>query len=296
VARVLKEEGKVTKNVNWIFCQNNSDQILSGGMFELRNQIRRKFDEAKSIHPGNYLISFDDQYYIGEAKRLKDRINQQFKPNGSTFYKNFSKREKETRLPINVFQVQYISTNIGRKEVEEFGIVNIPTNLNRFQLGKRIQALRANSSELWLEIQGKSIDLLTEGSDLFFAQNFVSWSDARIPDLAGAYSVKSNGSEKLIYIGESSSISDRYKAHSSSTYFSALRRHIGTELLGFTLNTIKGKKRFFSDGEDVRITEFLHDCRISFLPINFGRFELEDFLIRKHRPLLNRKGNNSFTQ
>ncbi|MGY8808652.1 MAG: GIY-YIG nuclease family protein, partial [Fidelibacterota bacterium] len=95
----------------------------------------------------------------------------------------------------------------------------------------------------------------------------------------------------LIYIGESSNIYQRYKTHSGTTYFSALRRHIGTDILNFFLKSKNGRKRYFTDSEDSMVDIYLKKCKISYMKINFGRFELEEYLIRKYHPLLNRKEN-----
>ena len=108
--------------------------------------------------------------------------------------------------------------------------------------------------------------------------------------MAGLYLVKDK-SGKLIYIGESSDIGERIKTHSGRTYFSALRRHIGTDILGFELQEVKGKKRYFSGTEDRKVTEFLKMCNVTLFPVSFGRYELEEHLIKNHRPLLNRKDN-----
>lgn len=58
--------------------------------------------------------------------------------------------------------------------------------------------------------------------------------------MAGLYIVKDK-SDKLIYIGESSNIGDRIKTHCGRTYFSALRRYIWTNVLGFEYKKQKGK-------------------------------------------------------
>ena len=105
------------------------------------------------------------------------------------------------------------------------------------------------------------------------------------------YIIVKNKNGELIYIGESSNINERFKTHSGRTYFSALRRHIGTEILKFELQEIKGKKRYFSETEDRKVTEFLKTCKATLFPVAFGRYELEEYLIKKHRPLLNRKDN-----
>lgn len=43
--------------------------------------------------------------------------------------------------------------------------------------------------------------------------------------------------------------------------------------------------------EDKKVTEFLRTCKSTVFPVAFGRYELEEYLIKKHRPLLNRKDN-----
>ena len=83
---------------------------------------------------------------------------------------------------------------------------------------------------------------------------------------------------------------DRYKAHSERTYFSAFRRNLGENILGFQLKTNKGKKRYFSDAEEVKLNEYLKKLKIKTMPILIGRYELEEFLIQYYQPRLNRKG------
>jgi len=87
----------------------------------------------------------------------------------------------------------------------------------------------------------------------------------------------------------------------SSDLFSALRRHIATELLGFELKTKyelglktsaeKDKRMFLSQDEDLKVNQFLKRCYIRTEMINFGRYELENYLIKKLKPILNVKGN-----
>ena len=83
----------------------------------------------------------------------------------------------------------------------------------------------------------------------------------------------------------------RFKNHSEITYSSALRRHIGTDIFGFGLVEKYGKKTSFTKQDDLRVNKFLKECEIRIMPTNFGRKELEEYLIRKHKPLLNRKEN-----
>lgn len=282
------------QQINWAFCQSNSDKILAEGIFALRAQPMNKHHQITLAECGNYLISLkNDPYYIGEAKEIVTRLKQQFKPRTSTFHKNYVNAGIFGFSPIDAFEVQSIATNIGRKEIEEFGIVNVPTKLNKFQIGKRSQMAHANGCELWLEVQAQSGEFLLQGEKELLAQSCAPWFEASVPHEPGIYIVRADSYDEIIYIGESSDIGARYETHSGQTYFSALRRHIATEILGFTLKTIKGKTRYLSENEDNKVTDFLRTCRIAFLPISLGRFEQEEFLIRKNRPVLNRKDNDA---
>jgi len=281
--------------LTWENIQKQSDEILSDGLFLLKSRPVIAFSAVTEKGFGNYLISLDKKpFYIGEAKELSKRIKQQSKPTTSTFYKNYQKAVKTNQLlrPIDIdkFNIQTISTNIGRKEVEEFGIVNLPTRLNSFQLDKRKKFEIKNQNGLWEQIQSDYLDLLKQGEIKLFKTTFKPWFELTTISNAGLYLVKDK-SDKLIYIGESSDLGERITTHSGRTYFSALRRHIGTEILGYELKEIKNKKRYFSDLEDKKVTDFLRSCHATVFPVNFGRYELEEYLIKKHRPLLNRKDN-----
>ena len=282
-------------NPTWNYLQEKSYEILSDGLFHLKSRPYNLFQEVTDKVPGNYLISLDKvPQYIGEAKELAQRLRQQSKSATSTFYKNHQKPGKSNQLlrpsTIDEFKVQTISTLLGRKEMEESGIVNFPTKLNNFQLGKRKQFKIDNHNGLWDLVQKQHTDLIMEGESQILRATFVPWFDTRIVSVAGLYMVRDN-SNKLIYIGESSDIGERITTHSGRTYFSALRRHIGTEILGYDLKEIQGKKRYFSDSEDRQVTAFLKTCNVTLFPVSFGRFELEEYLIRKNKPLLNRKDN-----
>lgn len=265
------------EKIHWAMCQQKSDELLAEGLFTLLRQPNT--GEIIDTKHGNYLISLNkDHLYIGESKNLSIRISHHLK-----------KQQFENCT------IRHIETNIGRKEIEEFGIVNIPTRLNKFQLNKRNLAPPAHKCTLWLNSQSQSNDLLNEGENIVLEQPRTPWPDAIPPTHAGVYLVFSANhgasDEKLIYIGETSNIAERFKTHSSYTRMSALRRHIGTEELGFTLKTRNGKKLYLPDDEDTTVTKFLLSCKIAFLPVNFGRFELEEYLIKKLKPALNRKSS-----
>ena len=277
--------------MDWTYCQNNSDRILFEGLVKLINSTANNWYEIDITSPGNYLIINNGKfYYIGEGENLKNRLKQQFTPRSSTFYKNYLKK-MDGKLKIEDFKVRVIETSIGRKEMEEFGIVNLPTILNKFQLGKRNKVSFSEVEDIWEQVQDKSEELLSQGESWFFGHPVVKWFDASVPTSAGIYAVF-DSSQELIYIGESSDINKRHMTHSGRTYFSALRRHIGTDLLGFELiESNNKKKRLFAEENDICVTDFLKKCSIRYAPVSFGRYELEAYMIKKHNPILNRKDN-----
>jgi predicted GIY-YIG superfamily endonuclease len=288
----MKMQSNNTNEVNWAFCQSNSDLILACGLKSiLSSSLIDSINEIQSSH-GNYLISYKEiHYYIGEAKDLKKRIRQQYDEKNSTFYNNYvdSRKHYEVgKIPILDFELEIIYTKIGRKEIEEFGMVNLPTKLNKFERGKRRIVKIDIEKNIWNDVQAEFEKLLIEGEEEFFKKPINAWNSAFPKTLPGVYMVV-NSTDDIIYIGESSDISERYSTHGSSTYFSALRRHIGTELLG--LKFIDSKKRKFNDFEDHKVTNYLRECKYRSMLVSFGRFELEEYLIRKYSPLLNRKGN-----
>jgi len=283
--------------INWKYCQNNSDLILASGIKMLIKKSKSSFEDFYLSEYGNYLITdkANKWKYIGEAKSLSNRLKQHSKESTSTFFKNYTKFQNDFHhlpngLKISDFQISTILTKIGRKEIEEFGIVNIPTNLNKFQKGKRNKYTDSIGQNVWKDVQSNFTSLIEQGEKELLKSKEYKWFDAHVKSTAGLYWVE-HSSIGLIYIGESSNIYDRYGTHSGATYFSALRRHIGENILGFRLQTRKGKKRYFEDDEDLKVTEFLRKCTIKPYGVNFGRYELEEYLIRKHKPLLNRKEN-----
>lgn len=98
--------------INWEFTQNNSDTILSDGLFKLKTRPYQLVSDVRHNGLGNYLISHNEtNYYVGEGKELSERLKQQFKPTTSTFYKNFLKLQKTNKNIAN------LAIEIGRAHV-----------------------------------------------------------------------------------------------------------------------------------------------------------------------------------
>lgn len=285
----------MTTSVSWDELQYRSDEFLASGITALRYQPVQSYRSIESDKAGNYLISLDGlPVYVGEAISLRARTRQQFAARTSTFYKTYLKLtatcENLSPVSIETFTIQAMETCIGRKEIEDFGIVNIPTRLNRFQLDKRNVAPPSSSTALWELAQANSAKLIQEGATRALASQFTRWSDATLPEGPGLYLVK-DPDGRLIYVGESSSIAERLITHHTQTYFSALRRHIGVFILNYDLKERNGKKKYFDVDEDQQVTSFVSACSVATMPVHLGRYEVEEFLIKDCQPLLNRKGN-----
>lgn len=281
------------EHLNWDFIQNNSDIILAGGLDKLINTRPIADGAGITFDYGNYLISNNQPAYIGEAQDVPKRLKQQFRASRSTFYKNYKKRCRSMGIaaePIENFTCRVISTNIGRKELEEFGIVQLSLPLNKFQKDKRIQFDGDPDVELWETIQENFLELLKEGASKVFDNEYQIWPECKPPKKAGLYLLK-DPNDSFVYVGESSNIYKRHKTHSGDTYFSALRRNIGRDIMNFQLKERNGKKKYFTPGEDQKVTNYLNSSKAIFYHVQFGRFELEEHLIRELNPILNRKGN-----
>ena len=287
--------------INWNYLQEKSNDILAEGLSNLLDGCYCEFGGRYLKEPGNYVISYSKTpLYIGEAKDLHKRLMQHYK--GSTFYKSYREKGANLDLPLNLvmndFRCQYILTQIGRKEIEEFGIVNLPAPFNKFQKGKRERFLPRSSTRCWEEIQELASELLGQGESTVLSQKTLSWNIASPPTIPGIYIIFNEQGE-LIYIGESTNLKERYKTHSDKTRFSAFRRQVATEILSFKLKTktelgydsTDSKRHYVTKSEDEEINRYINQCFIIMVPVYLGRLELEEHHIRNNHPLLNRKGN-----
>lgn len=276
---------------SWEAVQEAANKILADGLKALTSTPVLAWKEAGDCQfQGNYLVSHKSvPYYVGESKNVQKRVAQHARPKTSTFYKNYFEKSrvgtKPAELNIDDFVVQVMPTKIGRKEIEEFGIVNFPTSLNKFQMGKRPLVSEEVEESLWRAVQDDYEAILMDGAPRIFHCQGYNWFEAIVPRSPGLYCVHdANG--KLIYIGETSDISKRYRAHSRDTYFSALRKNIGRTVLGFEFVAPKR----FCEADDRLVSDYLRSCEFKSLTVWFGRYELEEHLIQNYQPPLNSKG------
>lgn len=103
-----------------------------------------------------------------------------------------------------------MTTDIGRKEIEEFGIPNLPTILNRFQLDKRQLYNVADQGGLLDKVQYAKAELLLQAEQEVMNWKFSPWFECNAESAAGLYIVV-NKVDEFIHIGESSDSCERHK-------------------------------------------------------------------------------------
>lgn len=114
------------------------------------------------------------------------------------------------------------------------------------------------------------------------------WS-SKFPGKAGIYAIYDM--DKLVYFGESANLKERMK-EVKRTYNHSFRRKLGKFLVEGS-KIVKGK---FGEKLELSLNEYYLD-RINFRykEVNFGRLEVESFLIHKHcnNGLLNSPGKRN---
>ena len=201
--------------MNWKYTQGNADKYLASGLKLLSAADSFPFHGGFIAEPGNYIIAHGRIKYIGEAKVLSRRLKQQSKEGTSTFYKNYVKKsaggiQMKKGLSIEQFNVRTMTTWFGRKEIEEFGIVNLPAMLNVFQQGKRNIFKGEANPTLWTRVQEGAEELLKAGESEFNMVKCSKWFESDPKSKPGLYWVETY-KHGLIYIGESSNIRERWE-------------------------------------------------------------------------------------
>jgi len=282
--------------MTWQWCQDHSDEILKCGQAKLLNSAEHDWGKFSHDGAGIYLFRENDNYlYLGESLTVGDRIKQHCESGErSTFLKNYSDHRYGDKSSISIaaaradsileVTIQSLSVGLGRKELEEFGIENLATSLNRLHRGKRaVYYGDCVDPADWDTVQAQSAELISEGVQSFDSAQSNRWAESRPMTVAGIYCVWNH--DDLIYFGETTDIAERFSTHSTNTYFSALRRSIGTKIFSFEFI---GKKKF-RDADDDEISAYLNRCNYASMPIALGRREIEEHLIETRQPILNKK-------
>ena len=127
--------------------------------------------------------------------------------------------------------------------------------------------------------------LLQAQANLFAAEKFKFeksniWRNRLIPAEAGIYALF-EGRDKLLYIGETGNLRDRM-GEINRTVNHTFRKQLGSTRFG----GIKSSKKFSNDIEAQLDNFYTENLYVSFIEVNFGRLEIETFIISNHQELL----------
>jgi predicted GIY-YIG superfamily endonuclease len=227
--------------------------------------------------------------YVGESTSVSWRVDQHRDP-GSPFMAAPAATglEQPDTFVSGRLRIRALPAEIGRLELEEAAIACLRPTVNRMRrVSRPAIAYDGATTDLWQGVQEDARRLLREGVEAAVVVSPVRWVGATPPRGAGVYIVRdANGGP--LYVGESDALAERLRTHTGSrSYFSALRRHVGTEVLGLAF--APDVRRGFSPADESAISTYLSRCSVAILPLAFGRWELERELVHDLRPALNRE-------
>lgn len=141
------------------------------------------------------------------------------------------------------------------------------------------------AEQLWLAVTKRADALAKYARRLLMseAKRPHGLASANAPSAGGVY-VVFNG-RRLLYVGETADLKRRLR-NLKRTRTHTLRRSVGRR----HFRAEAGADGKFPAEIEAKLDKFLLEkCRYSFLPIRFGRKEVESFIIRRDKPTYNDK-------
>jgi len=277
--------GPTSARLSWSTLQRHADGVLAAGLRTLLVQPAVGWG-AVDVHGAGVYAFFDDAaaLYVGEAIVVSSRIVQHRKLGSAFLVGLASVGGPEATRP----RIRALPVDLGRLDLEEFAIACLRPSSNRMRLASRAAlAFDDADLDLWARVQADAQRLLREGVRVASDVPSVPWREMQPPSGPGLYIVRDRNG-RPVYVGESDALAERLKTHGGSrSYFSALRRHVGTEILG--LSFAPDVRRGFSLADEAAISAYLASCSIAIHPLNVGRWELERELVHQLGPQLNRE-------
>lgn len=279
-----------SSRLSWANLQTHADAVLASGLKDLTAHGAAPWGPVPLHGPGVYAFADGAVVaYVGESTSVSWRVGQHRDP-GSRFLLDLG--AAGIGDPAARIGIRSLSVDVGRIELEEFAIACLQPSLNRMRrLSRAALAYEDATPDLWRAVQTDAVRLLRAGVNVGLETPPVPWGRTQPPRSAGLYILRdANG--RPLYVGESDALAERLRTHGGlRSYFSALRRHVGTEVLGLAF--APNVRRGFSPLDEAAISAYLATCSIAILPIAFGRWELERELVHELRPTLNREHSGS---
>jgi predicted GIY-YIG superfamily endonuclease len=288
--------GPASSVLSWSDLQRHADAVLASGLNDLMSQPRSSWGPVNLHTAGVYAFSDGDAIiYVGESTSVSWRVGQHHDPRSRLMATLLAAGVADpdayaaSRLTIRVLPVE-----LGRLELEELAIACLRPSVNLMRRDSRTVLAYADvPTDLWRRVQSGSDRLLKAGVSAVLEVPAAPWKAMRPSVGAGLYILR-HSKGKALYVGETDALGERLGIHRGArSYFSALRRHVGTELLGLAF--APNVRRGFSPEEEARISAYLTTCTIAIVPLAFGRWELERELVGEMRPVLNREHSTTTT-
>lgn len=116
----------------------------------------------------------------------------------------------------------------------------------------------------------------------------LEWRNKHLQNVAGLYAIFEQ--EKLVYVGETGNLRKRM-SDITRTVNHSFRKQIGAR----NFSGLKSSKKFDDDIELLLDQYFDEQLHVSFIEVNFGRLEIEAYLIDKfHNQLINSPKKRKF--
>lgn len=131
-----------------------------------------------------------------------------------------------------------------------------------------------NTEELFTILARAETDLLSGNKSKFLTTKI--WRDKEVPDFPGVYALFEN--DKLIYVGETGNLRERM-SDICRTVNHTFRKQLGHKKFG----AIKTRKKFEPEIELLLDTFFQEKLYVNFIKVNFGRVEIEEYLVTKYQ-------------
>jgi predicted GIY-YIG superfamily endonuclease len=276
--------------LSWADLQRYADAVLASGLKDLMSQPPFAWGRVNLHTAGVYVLSDGDAIvYVGESTSVSWRVGQHRDPRSRLTAALLAGGVADpdvhaaSRLTIRALPVE-----LGRLELEEFAIACLRPSVNLMRRDSRTALAYVDApTDLWRRVQSDSDRLLKAGVSAALEIPAFPWKAMRPSIGAGLYILR-DSERKALYVGETDALGERLGTHRGArSYFSALRRHVGTELLGLAF--APDVRRGFSPADEARISAHLSTCTIAIVPLAFGRWELERELVGEMRPVLNRE-------
>ncbi|MGC4100884.1 GIY-YIG nuclease family protein [Ferruginibacter sp.] len=134
------------------------------------------------------------------------------------------------------------------------------------------------NSELTKVLKTAEKDLLSKSRIKFELSS--TWRNQHVPDYPGIYALF-EGLDNLIYIGETGNLRERMN-DICRTVNHTFRRQFANKRYGVE----KTKKKFDADIEIKLDNFFKEQLHLAFIEVNFGRIEIETYLVDKYQKAL----------